>query len=259
MSSAAVAARAPQRPSTPPARRPKLLSWRVAVQVALIAAFLMLYKAVIVVAGQDVGVEARRNGRAIIRAERILGIYNEQAVQAVFTPDFAVLVRFFNFYYGSVHFAATLCVLAWLYFRRPDAYRPWRNLLGAVSVISIFGYWLYPVAPPRMFPGFVDTLDFYGGIWSYKAGVAETLANQYAAMPSLHTGWSMWCGLALFCLATRRTHRALAVFHPTITVLGIVITGNHFWLDAVGAFAVVAVAVALCRGPLRRAILTPTS
>lgn len=222
------------------------MTWDVAKQVGSIGAFLLLYKIVIVAAGRDVRSEAVRHGRQIISIERFLGIYNELSVQDVFIPAATWLVRVFNFYYGSVHFAATISVLIWLYFAKPNAYRAWRNMLAAVSVLSISGYWFYPVAPPRMFPGYVDTLQAYGGIWSYKTGVAETLANQYAAMPSLHTGWSMWCGLALFTLGRRRVVRLLGLLHPTFTVLGIVITGNHFWLDAVGGFAVVAVAVALC-------------
>jgi hypothetical protein len=253
MSGLALDTRPPQQP-VPVARPPW---WRIPIEIALVGAFLLMYKAIIVTAGQGVGVEARRNGRAIIKAERWLHIYNEQAVQGIFLPDVPVLMRFFNFYYGSIHFAATLGTLIWLYFYRQHAYRAWRNLLAAISVISILGYWLYPVAPPRMFPGFVDSLDAYGGIWSYKTGVAETLANQYAAMPSLHTGWSLWVGLTLFSLAMTRLLRVLALVHPTITVLGIVVTGNHFWLDAVGSFAVVVVAIALCRGPIRRVTPEP--
>ena len=248
--------------------RPRVRSWLFVRQLLLIIGFLVMYKWIIVAAGDDVRPQALRNTHQVIAFERHLGIFNEQRVQEFMIQKVEWLIRVFNVYYGSVHFAATLAVLTWLFFTRHETYAAWRNLLATISVISIGGYWFYPVAPPRMFDGsdigvanlgFVDAMQRYPGIWSYKAGVAEKIANQYAAMPSLHTGWSVWCGLALFTMGRKRWIRTLGLLHPTITVLGIVITGNHFWLDAVAALFVVALALALCRVPLRRAVAQPQS
>jgi hypothetical protein len=260
-----IAVTTPPLPQQRPVRaRSRLLSFAAARQVVLIVAFLLMYKVVIVIAGDDVRGAALRNSGRIIDAERVLGIFNEAEVQRLVIDYAEFSIRPFNIYYGSVHFAFTATMLVWLFLRREHAYRAWRNLLATISTVSLLGYWLTPVAPPRMFDGstvelpnfgFVDTMASYPGVWSYKTGAAETLANQYAAMPSLHTGWAMWCGLVLFTMGRRHWQRVLALAHPTITVLGIVITGNHFWFDAIGSFAVTAVAIAVCRPQLRRALL----
>jgi hypothetical protein len=60
------------------------------------------------------------------------------------------------------------------------------------------------------------------------------VSNQYAAMPSMHIGWSVWCGLTIFMLAKSRWAKTLAVLYPLLTLTVIVATANHFWLDAVG-------------------------
>jgi hypothetical protein len=248
--------------------RPSLWSLGALRQVGLIAGFLMAYKVVIVLAGDDVRGEALRHSGYVIDIERWFQIFNEMQVQRWVIDHAEFVIRAFNVYYGSVHFAATAAVLGWLFLRRATAFAAWRNFLAAISGISLLGYWLVPVAPPRMFDGstqglpsfqFVDTMAAYPGIWSYKTGAAETLANQYAAMPSLHTGWAIWCGLALFTLGSRRWIRMIGLAHPTITVLGIVITGNHFWLDAIGSFVVIGAAIALCRRPLRASLLAPAA
>jgi hypothetical protein len=81
---------------------------------------------------------------------------------------------------------------------------------------------------------FVDTLDTVGGLWSYHSSAAKAIANPFAAMPSLHFGWALWCATLLWSFARHRTVRALSVIYPLLTLLAIVVTANHFWLDAVG-------------------------
>ncbi|WP_205576537.1 phosphatase PAP2 family protein, partial [Streptomyces europaeiscabiei] len=71
------------------------------------------------------------------------------------------------------------------------------------------------------------------------------LTNQYAAMPSLHFGWSLWCGLTIALVAPRVWMKVLGLLHPFVTVLAIVATGNHWILDAVGGAAVVGAGFAL--------------
>jgi hypothetical protein len=92
--------------------------------------------------------------------------------------------------------------------------------------------------PPRLITaefqmgGFVDTLHTVGGLWNFESGPIAKLSNQYAAMPSLHFGWSLWCCLAVWPLLRHGRARVLAVAHPAVTLLAIVATANHFWLDA---------------------------
>ena len=81
---------------------------------------------------------------------------------------------------------------------------------------------------------FVDTLDKIGGLWSYHSSAAKAIANPFAAMPSLHFGWALWCGTLLWSFARHPLVRALSVIYPILTLLAIVVTANHYWLDAAG-------------------------
>ena len=82
--------------------------------------------------------------------------------------------------------------------------------------------------------GFVDTLADFGGLWSFDKGAVEKVSNQYAAMPTMHTGWSTWCALVLVPLLRRRWAKVLVALYPVVTVFCIMITANHYWIDAVG-------------------------
>jgi hypothetical protein len=67
------------------------------------------------------------------------------------------------------------------------------------------------------------------------------VANQFAAMPSLHFGWALIVAIGLGRLTRRRSRLWMA--HPLITLLAIVATGNHYWLDAAVAAVLVVAAV----------------
>jgi hypothetical protein len=86
--------------------------------------------------------------------------------------------------------------------------------------------------------GFVDTLAEFGGPWSFDSEAMASISNQYAAMPSLHIGWSTWCAIAIWPLLRRKRVKALVLLYPAATLFCIVVTGNHFWLDGVGGLIV---------------------
>jgi hypothetical protein len=179
---------------------------------------------------------AFRNQLYLIRLERWLHIYTESTVQKAFLGA-RWFIKVLNVYYGTLHFVITGGLLLWVYLRRHQHYRAFRNLLGMTTALALIGYVAYPLAPPRMYPChdcFVDTLDTIGGLWSYHSGAAKAIANPFAAMPSLHFGWALWCGTVLWCFARHATVRALSVIYPILTLLAIVVTANHYWLDAVG-------------------------
>jgi hypothetical protein len=106
-------------------------------------------------------------------------------------------------------------------------------------VITLWGmvvHLVLPLAPPRMFPnlGFVDTARVFGPA-SYGAGSPyKGFANQFAAMPSLHFGWALVIAWAVL-IATSSKWRFAVLAHPVITLAAIVLTANHYWLDAVVA------------------------
>jgi len=179
---------------------------------------------------------AFRNQLYLIDLEKFLHIYNESAVQKVFL-DARWFIKVMNVYYGTLHFIITAGLLIWVYLRRHEHYRQYRNLLGMTTALAIIGYFTFPLAPPRMYPChdcFVDTLDTVGGLWSYHSSAAKAIANPFAAMPSLHFGWAMWCGTLWWSFARHPAVRSLSVIYPALTLLAIVVTANHFWLDAVG-------------------------
>ncbi|MDX2625699.1 phosphatase PAP2 family protein, partial [Streptomyces scabiei] len=144
-------------------------------------------------------------------------------------------------YYTSFHFVVPLTVLGVLYWRRPADYRWARTAIGFTTVLALVGFFFYPLAPPRLMPG-LGIIDTIHGVQDFSRpdyGRLTEVANQYAAMPSLHFGWSLWCGLTIAIVAPRVWMKVLGLLHPFFTVLAIVATGNHWVLDAAGGAAVV--------------------
>ncbi|MFI8004663.1 bifunctional glycosyltransferase 87/phosphatase PAP2 family protein [Streptomyces sp. NPDC086010] len=184
---------------------------------------------------------AEEHGRQIHAAERWLHIdiehwANHTVVGVPWLRDF------FDYYYSTFHFIVPLTILGVLYVRRPSDYRWVRSSIGFATVLALAGFWFYPLAPPRLMPGlgFIDTVHGVQNLDSPDFGALTAVTNQYAAMPSLHFGWSLWCGVVILLLAPKVWMKVLGMLHPLFTVSTIVATGNHWVLDAVGGGAVVA-------------------
>jgi hypothetical protein len=107
-----------------------------------------------------------------------------------------------DYYYSTLHFAVTLGVLIWLYRRHPSRYRSIRSVLVITTLVALVGFTLLPLAPPRMLPGYVDTVVRFHTWGSLASPSVAKASNEFAAMPSLHIGWSLWCA---WCRAARRT------------------------------------------------------
>jgi hypothetical protein len=136
----------------------------------------------------------------------------------------------------------------WLFRRRPERYPLWRNTLAFTTALALIGFAFYPLVPPRLLPDnyhFVDTLKTIGGLWSFDSGAMNKVSNQYAAMPSLHFAWSSWSALVLAPAFKRRWLRVLVYSYPFVTVFCIVVTANHYILDALGGAVVLAVGFAM--------------
>ena len=201
---------------------------------------------------------AEHHGHQVLSAERFLHLDIEHwANHAVVKAD--RLRDFFDFYYESFHFVVPLAVLAVLYRRRPVDYRWARTSLGFVTLLALLGFWLYPLAPPRLMPG-LGMIDTVHGVQDFAKpdyGTLTHLTNQYAAMPSLHFGWALWCGVVVAVLAPRWWMKALGLLHPLFTLSAIITTGNHWVLDAVGGAGVVAAGLGLSyvlQGPRARTV-----
>ena len=174
-------------------------------------------------------------GHEVLGFERLLHLNIELPINHLFAID-RVLGVAANYYYESLHFILTIGVLVWLYLRHPDRYVFHRRLIFATTVLALVGFWLFPLAPPRMLPGFTDTVLTYhtGGLYESGTSPIASMSNQYAAMPSLHTGWALWCALAIRDVVRTRWVKIAAVCYPLMTVFVILGTANHYVLDAIG-------------------------
>ncbi|GAB2922799.1 bifunctional glycosyltransferase 87/phosphatase PAP2 family protein [Streptomyces sundarbansensis] len=183
---------------------------------------------------------AEEHGRQIHAIEQWLHIDIEHWVNhTVVKIDW--LREFFDYYYSTFHFIVPLTILGVLYVRRPADYRWVRSSIGFATLLALVGFWLYPLAPPRLMPGlgFIDTVHGVQDFAKPDYGTLTTVTNQYAAMPSLHFGWSLWCGVVIVMLAPKLWMKALGLLHPLFTIAAIVATANHWVLDAVGGAVVV--------------------
>lgn len=192
---------------------------------------------------------AFRNAKQVVHAEKVLHIYWEHATQRFFLP-YHPFLSFENIWYGSIHFVMPVVVLVWLYRKAPARYLRWRNVLGLVLGLGLLGFWVYPLMPPRLMPAhydFVDTAFKYFGLGKPAHADKKAFGNLYAAMPSLHLGWSSWCVFALYPQLRRWWSRALLVAYPFTISLAIVVTGNHWLLDAVAGVATTCLAYVIVR------------
>jgi hypothetical protein len=179
--------------------------------------------------------KALENADWIWRAEHTLGIAVEHSINHA-VNSLTWLIVSMNYYYATLHFIMTIGVLIWLYRWHPGRYAAARLALFATTGVALVGYYFYPLAPPRLMTGggFIDTVIVHDTWGSLASGNLASMSNQYAAMPSMHIGWSLWCGITIALLAKPWWAKTLGLLYPTTTLLVIVCTANHFWLDALG-------------------------
>ncbi|MEU2284785.1 phosphatase PAP2 family protein [Streptomyces sp. NPDC013178] len=220
-------------------------------ELLLVAGLFLVYKFGRQLATGHTG-EAFRNADRVWDVERWLHMPGEGAVQSLLLHG-DTLVRVANTYYATVHFPATAAFLVWLYLRRPAHYVWARRVLAAVTAAALVLHLLFPLAPPRMLAatGLIDTARVFGPS-VYGPPRTDHLSNQFAAMPSLHFGWALMLAVGLI-VATRSHWRWLWLLHPLLTLLVIVGTANHYWLDALVAAALLGLALAVIHAPRRTA------
>ncbi|MGW8887147.1 phosphatase PAP2 family protein [Streptomyces sp. NPDC055749] len=217
-------------------------------ELLLVAGLFLVYKLGRQAANGHVE-EAFRNAGHVWDLERAVHLPGEGAVQSLLLHS-ETLVHLANTYYATVHFPATLLFLVWLYWRRPRHYVWSRRVLAVLTGAALALHLLFPLAPPRMLDAaaLVDTGQVYGPTVYGDTPATDSMANQFAAMPSLHFGWAVMVAVGLI-VATRSRWRWLWLLHPAATLLVIVGTANHYWLDAVVVSALLAVAFAALRLP----------
>ncbi|MCU1345108.1 MAG: hypothetical protein JWL70_1374 [Acidimicrobiia bacterium] len=213
------------------------LGWRMLVELLVVGALFKAYREVRLITRHDTG-RATRHAEHVVAFEQRFHFFTERRLQHLALANRSV-IEFLNRYYIVVHFPATIAFLVWLYARHHPVYAGIRNWFVAVTSVALVIHIAYPLAPPRMLvsDGFVDTLEQFGPRL-YDSEAAESVVNQIAAMPSLHFGWAVM--VAASVIAIKRTRRSCWVLlHPLITLLAIVATANHYWLDALVALLLV--------------------
>jgi hypothetical protein len=195
------------------------------------------------------GFADRDPAQAITNGLRVIGIEQrtthhliELTAQQVVDSS-QVLMTAAAWTYWNSEFPVIGLSLLWVYLRRHDAFARFRNTLLVANLIGLVGYAFMPTAPPRMFPswGFADSLDSIGGLSHGSVGL---LANQYAAMPSLHAADALIVGVLLASVVRNRFGKVLWLVWPGWVWFCVLGTANHFWLDVAAGILVAVVAIA---------------
>lgn len=196
-----------------------------------------------IVRGQtrDDAATAVAHARQLLRLEAGLGLRHEEAVQAVIVAsDGATTLVNWIYIYG--HWPIIVAAAGWLLRWHPDQYRWPRNAMLISGLIGLLFYVGYPVAPPRLLlgGGFIDTVTLHSD--AYRALQPPGLVDQYAAFPSMHAGWNLLVGVALFRAARNHAFRSAAALMPILMAVAVVATANHYIVDVLGGTLVALIA-----------------
>ena len=218
----------------------------VAIELAVWAA---LYGAYLAVRSFTIGSEEAALGHAwdVVEFEQSLGLFHESAIQ----DALHAASGFFSAYYMLGFFPLLVVVLVWLALTRPAIYRELRTALLVSIAFATIVFVLFPTAPPRLVDGLgvADTV----GLSDHDSGSFLGIRfNPYAAVPSMHVGWSLLVSLFALRAARTRAVRAFFVLHPALMAVAVTATGNHYLLDAAAGVAVVCLALLVLRGLRRR-------
>jgi len=211
-----------------------------------LALWLGLYPVYLAIRGLSIDSYATALGNAhdLISVERSLSLFHEASVQDALAPLHGVLSTYYMVGFGPV-VAATLI---WLALTRPELYTGLRTALLVSVGFAAVSYALLPMAPPRLVPdiGIADTVGLAAGHDTGSFGGVLPF-NPYAAMPSMHVGWSLLVGIFGFRALKGRALRWVFLLHPVVMAVAVTATGNHYFLDSAAGVAVVLSALVAIR------------
>jgi hypothetical protein len=216
-------------------------------QLALFAGAYYLYRIVRGFVDGQAGL-AFENARTLVDLERSLGLFFEPGLQSWARGEEWLLTAS-NWMYVNSHFVVTTTFLIWLYIARNYAFYYVRNMFMVAMGFALAGYLAYPTAPPRFMPewGFTDSVATFVGEGAENS--ANVLYNPFAAVPSMHVAFALMIAVPAFFLVRHRVLKVLWAVYPAIVTFVVVVTANHFWMDAVlGAMVAVASASAASYG-----------
>ena len=195
--------------------------------------------------------QAFENARTLVDAERAMGLFFEPGLQA-WAEGQEWLMWTANAMYVNSHFVVTTAFLIWLYVARNHAYYFVRNMFLVSMVLALVGYAAYPTAPPRFLTewGFTDSVAQFVGEQAEMG--ASVLYNPYAAVPSMHVAFALMVALPAVALVRQRGLKLLWAAYPLLVTLVVVVTANHYWLDAALGALVAAVSAWAARSAFAR-------
>jgi membrane-associated phospholipid phosphatase len=202
-------------------------------QVSLFAAAYFAYMLVRGLADGSANA-AFAHARDLIALERTLHLFIEPSVQA-WASGSHFLMGLASWLYVNAQGSVTITALLYLYVRHNRNFYFVRNMFMIAMAIALVGYTVFPTAPPRFMPewGFIDTVsDFTPVNVSHTSASMSSLFNPYAAVPSMHVAFALMIGSSLALLVRRRAVRVLWLLYPLVMTFVIVVTANHFIVDA---------------------------
>jgi len=217
------------------------------VELSLIVAFDVVYEHVRNMVRLQ-PTRAMDNGLDVLQISERLHL-NLEMVTNKLLVDHRWLAQIANYDYSLLHLPLTAGTLAWVFWKHREVYLRVRNVLLGTTLLGLIGFYVFPMAPPRLLPGgeFIDTVVHFKTWGSWGDPKVADATNQFAAMPSLHCAWALWTGLCLFFLARNRIVRGFGLVYPVWTVFVVMGTANHFLLDALAGIACVGLSCVLVR------------
>jgi membrane-associated phospholipid phosphatase len=179
--------------------------------------------------------EAFAHARDLISLELALHVFVEPSIQA-WASGSRLLMDFSSWMYVNAQTTVTVTALLYLYLRHNRSFYFVRNMFMIAMFIALIGYTVFPTAPPRFMPewGFIDSVSNFTGVHvSHASATMNALFNPYAAVPSMHVAFALMIGWPLARLSRHRIVSALWILYPFLMAFVIIVTANHFIVDAI--------------------------
>ena len=205
--------------------------------------------------------EAVHHARSVAAFEASHGFFVEPAIQQFFAHSPHILGILLSWHlvtaatdqvYAFGHIFVTLGVAAWVFVAHRRSFGRLRNVMLLTTLLALVGYEIFPTAPPRLTTGllfdghlvhFRDTMQHIIG--DGKLNGVPIAYNAFSAMPSLHVAWALISAGTLILLARSRALKVVAALYPAVMVFTVVVTANHYLMDAIGASIAVLLSVVL--------------
>ena len=216
-------------------------------EVVLLVGAYVVYELIGKYGVPNVEAVAFENATRVISWESSMGFFWEQQWQEWALQNFHAAIIFGNWMYTFGYWPVIFTIAIALYIKDRARYVYYRNIILVSFILALIVFSLLPTAPPRFLPpefGFIDTIQIYGPS-QYTARDSLIYYNLFAAMPSLHIGWTLLIGVMFLRSKVFIWIKAFGVMYPIITFIGIIITGNHYIIDAAGGLGVMLAAYLL--------------